>query len=410
MLPRTLIEQRKYHLEFEITDELKELQSQYEKSKLEYDEMTRKQLNDANVMSLKAEHIISLEKELKEKHPYYKSLEKSNSINFDKLSSNLAENELCFQYIITSLGILTILIEKNNIELYFDICDTFELQKNIDEFSSLIQNDGAKEKLEELSISISNVIFKRLTHKITERTNTKLYCISNFDGKLFPFVAFKEDEDYILHKVDSIINIVDYSVLDYKRNNYKVNGIFNKIIGKKEDSQIDEWIKWSENIKLDNFFVDKLDSDDLSKLSETDDLFNTVAIYGHGISDPNESHVYGAKGIEGQRSIISFEDISKYIIKYDNLIIISCRGGTPDYDGFENFYGLWSSVLERFRGTILLCKWDVSTKETIEIINNIIYKCITENSSIDEALLSTQKEMSKNKSVQYWGGIEFWIN
>lgn len=410
VLPRTLIEQRKYHLEFEITDEVKELQSQYEKSKLEYDEMTRKRLNDENSMSLKAKHIISLDKKLKENHPYYKSLEKSNPINFDELSSNLAENELCFQYVITFLGVLIILIEKNNIELYFDICDTFELQKNIDEFSYLIQHDGAKEKLEELSISISKVIFKRLTHKITQRTNIKLYCVSNFDGKLFPFVAFKEDEDYILHKISSIINIVDYSVLDYKQNNYKVNGVFNKIIGKKEDSQIEEWIKWLENIKSDNFVVDRQDSDDLSKLSETNDLFNTVAIYGHGISDPNESHLYGAKGIEGQRSIISFEDISKYIIKYDNLIIISCRGGVPDYDGFENFYGLWSSVLERFRGTILLCKWDVSTKETIEIINNIIYKCITENSSIDEALLATQKEMSKNKSVQFWGGIEFWIN
>jgi len=213
-----------------------------------------------------------------------------------------------------------------------------------------------------------------------------------------------------LHKISSIINIVDYSVLDYKQNNYKVKGVFNKIIGKKEDSQIDKWIKWSENIKLDNFVVDKLDSDDLSKLSETNDLFNTVAIYGHGISDPTESHLYGAKGIEGQKSIINFEDISKYIIKYDNLIIISCRGGYPDYDGFENFYGLWSSVVEKFRGTILLCKWDVYTKETIEIINNILFKCITKNSSIDEALLDTQKEMSKNRSVQFWGGIEFWIN
>lgn len=234
VLPRTLIEQRKYHLEFEITDEVKELQSQYEKSKLEYDEMTRKRLNDENSMSLKAKLISSLEKKLKENHPYYKSLEKSNPINFDELSSNLAENELCFQYVITFLGVLIILIEKNNIELYFDICDTFELQKNIDEFSYLIQHDGAKEKLEELSISISKVIFKRLKHKIAEKANTKLYCVSNFDGKLFPFVAFKEDEDYILHKISSIINIVDYSVLDYKQINYKVNGVFNKIIGKKK--------------------------------------------------------------------------------------------------------------------------------------------------------------------------------
>ena len=410
ILPRTILEQKHYYLDLEMTDELIELQSKYNKYRLEYDEMIRKGLHDIDTLSQKARAISSLEIKLKENHPHYAPLKKQQPIDFEMISTKLESYELCFQYIITPMGILVIVIETNNVDVYFEKCNASEIHKYISDFSDAVQNDLTKEKLEEMALNISKILGKILLEKLQLGNYSRLYCISDSNGKLFPISAIQGESIHILDCVDSIVNIVDYNILITRPNTSRVTGVLNKVIGNKKDKNILKWIKWSENVELNNFTIDTHSSDTMSYLDGLDIQANTIAIYGHGIWDPNESNTYGAKGIEGEKSIISFEEISKYINKYETLILVSCRSGTPDYDGFDSFYGLWSDIFERFSGNIILCKWDVDTDNTINIIDNIFKSCLNMPVNLDEALLSVQKEMHKQLSLGLWAGIEFWIN
>ena len=137
---------------------------------------------------------------------------------------------------------------------------------------------------------------------------------------------------------------------------------------------------------------------------------DTVAIYGHGVRNPDSNSVEGAQSIEGIKGMIHMRNILDNIVT-DNLVIISCVGGTPNNINPEVSSGTWSSVFERFNGIIISCKWSVPTEDTIELISQMYNHTLDEGLNISEALLTAQRYMkNRGKGELSWAGVECWIN
>ena len=153
-------------------------------------------------------------------------------------------------------------------------------------------------------------------------------------------------------------------------------------------------------------------SDDLSKLSEltaSEDI-TTVIIYGHGVPDPQGSLIDGAQELKAKK-LIRIDDIIDQLHNVKNLILISCRGGSPYSGSHENSTGTWATMLENFKGNIISCKWDVPTKSSIFIVNEMMEQIKYKNVEIDEALILAQRKAREHYgNPMYWGGIEFWKN
>lgn len=174
---------------------------------------------------------------------------------------------------------------------------------------------------------------------------------------------------------------------------------------------INKWLKEKEN---DKFLVLDNSSDDLNNLKDVvtnSTNINTIAIYAHGVSDPTADLLDGARGIEGKKKIFELSDIINNLPMMENLVLISCRTGSPNYTMSEESYGTWANLFERFNGNIISCRWDVSTEKTIELMDEVYYQTINNNITIDKALLNAQKKMkTKYPDPQFWAGVEFWIN
>lgn len=99
------------------------------------------------------------------------------------------------------------------------------------------------------------------------------------------------------------------------------------------------------------------------------------------------------------------------LLAYTCESLISCRSGSPNYDKIDETNGIWNAVFERYSGNIIMCKWDVMTKTTMDLLNDIFMECINNDSCLAEALIVAQRKlMKKISNPQLWAGLEFWIN
>ena len=77
--------------------------------------------------------------------------------------------------------------------------------------------------------------------------------------------------------------------------------------------------------------------------------------------------------------------------------------------GMERNYGVWDSMLKKNVKYILYCKWDVSTKETNDILATILQEMQTGNRLLSEALNIAQRELRGSNPI-LWSGLEVWKN
>jgi CHAT domain-containing protein len=417
--PRSIIEQKDYYFNRTITQEAKELKVKLDNAHDEYNRIFAGNSNDTVLLSEKAEPIQSLTDQLKKIHPHYMELKDYQSIKLNDICSLLNDDDIFFQYIVTPICITNIIVTSSNVRIIptlLDISNTDIIQTGI-EFSNLVQDYIAVQakdtSIENVSEEISVQVAATLFDYIAKNKVKRIYCMPDFRLGMFPLAAVNIESTFLIDIVDSIINIIDYRVLQKDRKKSIIMKVSNRIFGNTNDSELVKIDRWLRKKCSDSLFVIENNSDEFDELDSASikDGVNTIVIYGHGASDPMSSVIDGAKGLEGKKKIIDFGEIVEKVKALDNLFLISCSGGSPAYNNVENSTGTWASIFEMFSGNILSCKWDVPTNQTIELITEIFTQAIDNCLSIDEALIIAQRKLKDNKNnLNAWAGIEYWIN
>ncbi|MGG3887818.1 tetratricopeptide repeat protein [Metabacillus fastidiosus] len=413
--PMSIAEQKKYNNEKNFSEELVQAEKKLNNLKEEYKILLKKGKPTDVIVNNKAKEIESLTKHLQEIHPHYQKLNKIENINLNTLATRLFDNELFYQIIITPMSVMSIIVTNKGIDINSTIIlqDRDKVEKLFEIFSLEIQQNGSDENLKLLVQEISTVIATNLINFVQKNKIDRVYFMPDFKMGFFPLLISENNGIRLIDHIKSLVNLIDYNVI-FKKDSYNTSlgNVLNRIYGKPEDASlkmINEWLEQKNNpsmIKLDN------SSDDISNiiLKVKEEENNSLILYGHGLADPKSSGLDGSIGIEGRKQLLILDDFLDVIQEIDNFILISCRGGSPYYINPENSSSVYVHILEKFEGNIVLCKWDVPTKETIELLDKIIDTINEKNCSLDEAILLTQKKASENNNYNKWAGLEFWIN
>lgn len=416
---RSIIEQKNYNVTNVVTKDMEQLVERKKILTEEYNNLFQENSDDIDLINYKVEEIENITKVLINEHPHFKPLPYFQEIDFNEIQTNLENGEVFYQYVVTPLTVVTLLITKDSIDFKTKLIssEAISLEELSKLFSRLIQDDEEYEdEIKVINENISHAIAEELIRYVTSNKTSRVYLMQDYNMGLFPLLISNIGDDNLINKVNSIINVIDYSLVGNRNKSENKNGFFkvlNRVVGKPTDTSlkiIDEWLKKSTD---DSFMLIENNSDNftmLSDLTASEDI-TTVIIYGHGVPDPQGSLIDGAQGIEGQKKLIRIEDIINQLHNVKNLILISCRGGSPYSGSHENSTGTWAAMLENFKGNIISCKWDVPTKSSIFIINEMMEQIKYKNVNIDEALILAQRKAREHYgNPMYWGGIEFWKN
>lgn len=414
--PRSIIEQKEYYgREIDLL-KAKKIEKEYKLVLEEYKNLKQNN-SDIEVLSKKAEQAERLLAQLKEIHPHYMSLEEHKTLTFQEIQNKLCEKEILYQCILTEVGVCEIIISSQDVEIghrVFDI-EKIDIHKLTQLYSEIMQEKESMKYLElqQLEQDISNAIATLLISYLDKTNVERMYYIQDYGLKMFPLSVISTDKFKLIDKVQSIVNIIDYaSIVSFDREN-QITGIANRCIGNPQDANIGIISKYLNKEQKEKFIYLQNDSDDLSNMKSVDiyGKANTIAIYGHGISDPTANVLNGAYGVEGKNKIFTLSEIIDDM-KFANMIFISCRTGTPNNAMVEKSSGTWSTIFEKYKGNIILCKWDIDTRKTIELLDMVYKLVLDETLSLDRALVLAQRNIRQRypKDPQYWSGIEFWTN
>lgn len=415
-LPLSIIEQKYYFKYKEISEDMEAKHREIKALKKEYGIMLQRNSKSTEEVEIIAKKIETLTEELVAKHPYYKSLEQYLGTNWEEIQEVLTENEVVYQYVLTNLTVISILVTKNWIDIHTKMLDlSYDSPiSGMKKYGVIVENSTIKTgKVDEYSEAISKLVAEHLCEYVYNYDINSVYVLPDVSKSIFPLAAAKYKGEYLIDKVQEIINFIDYKqLIEYIRKPRKISKIVNRLFGKPSDRSISKIKKWLLAYERDDFINIVEENDDMGILRKKleNEKADTVAIYGHGVRNPDSNSVEGAQSIEGIKGMIHMRNILDNIVT-DNLVIISCVGGTPNNINPEVSSGTWSSVFERFNGIIISCKWSVPTEDTIELISQMYNHTLDEGMNISEALLTAQRYMkNRGKGELSWAGVECWIN
>jgi len=418
LLPRTILEQKRFNSNKSFSAETENLRKELDFAISEYNNICKKDSSNHVLLSQKAKLVTELSLKLKKSHPYYMNLQEVEKISLLEISTCLSADELLFQYIVTPVGVFTFILTANNI--IFDLSD-YMFDKPLEyysrKFSELMQRDSLDEtellEVQGIIEILSKGIFEKLNLFVIENNINRIYCIPDFMLQMFPISVVKTKEKALIECVQAIYNLIDYSAILNKDTSNSIKQFAHRIFGNLTDSNLLQISNFLNKLPYENSVLleSKGDKFNITELGGSFTSNNCLCIYGHGVSDPNADMLYGSKGIEGITSVIDITNLMDNIVFCKNLILISCRSGSPNYDKIDETNGIWNAVFECYSGNIIMCKWDVMTQTTVDLLNDIFMECINNNSCLAEALIVAQRKlMKKFSNPQLWAGLEFWIN
>ncbi len=415
LLPRAIIEQKKYNYSKDVVSaELIELEQEYYKllSEIQF------QLNQSNLTEEdgnKINRFQELVEYLKKYHPHYKSLNNIEDYNFEQVKKKLKPNDVLYQFIKTQHGIFTLLLTYENEFINFDFIEPNEYQKinNILDLLSCNLINGIDNDFCDYCQILSSVFYKDLLNYTKEHEINKLFIISDSTMGFFSPNLVSYNDFWLIKNVKSINNIIDYNVINIETNNSIYNDvIIGKSFGKDSDRAIHLTCEWlNEKNKTDFIGITNL-TDDIKELTNICDekVPKFLILFAHGIMDANSNLQDGAVAIQGNNKTIKMEYILNKCNSFQNLILISCRGGKSFINQIESNSCIWSNILEQPIHNIILCRWDVPVKSTLEILDSIIKYITEEKYDLSEALIKAQVEASYKYDFHEWAGLEFWNN
>lgn len=414
-LPLSVIEQKNYYMNNKISDELDKKHNKLQHLKKEYAIMLKgNNIEDVNVQTI-AKEIEILSNELIHKHPYYKPLSKFDGTNWTELKKNLKSDEVVYQYVLTEMVMVSVLVTDEWIDVrtrFFDVrYDT--PYSGMKKYGQIVEGDNSSDnEIRYYSSMISEVVAEHLCEYIFNYKTKKVYVIPDVSKSIFPIAAVQYKGTYLIDEVEEIVNFIDYVQLIKSLNTDADDiRIVNKVFGKREEPSIHYINRWLDEHPKKNAVSITDCSDDLQAASlECSKGKNTLAVYGHGVKEPASEIIEGAQSIEGAKSMIQIRKVLEEI-SVNNFILISCDGGTPNSSNPEISSGTWTSIFERFNGNVIVCRWRVPTKDTVSMMDKMYDNLLNEKMSFGEALLKAQRDMKNSgKNQLSWAGVECWVN
>ena len=116
-LPLSVVEQKKYNMEKNISADLEEKHHELQHLKKEYAIMLKNNSIESVEVNNIARRIENLSKELVQCHPYYMPLSNFQGTNWAELQSALKSNEIVYQYVLTEMAVVSILVTKEWIDV-----------------------------------------------------------------------------------------------------------------------------------------------------------------------------------------------------------------------------------------------------------------------------------------------------
>ena len=411
--PRTLIEQLDYSNTS--NSEIDDLKLEYD---VLFDEVSRIQDYRLEENIKKIECFNSIKEQLTKIHPHFQSLPLFIIKDIDEVRGIMESEEVFFQYIITSFGVVTLLVDN---ELEFVTCRLGKVPKikHLDELLfqqlSVQPNDGTEEQIKNICSELSTAIFGSLIHRLQSQDIKKVYVSPDTTLKAFSTSLIRFENEWVISKLDNISNIID---MGYLLRNTSKKSEDNKTLlaigapNSGSDAAIPRAKSFAQSNKSNNLIV----IEDFGK--HNSDLFSTckaarpktLAIIAHGVPDPNSELYSGAFSVHGTGATLSADEISDLCDYTDELILFTCRSGNSAGKHLESSTGILSFVLGKKIGSMILCKWDVDVRPCLELLGQF---SLDENNEKPLYLLlgSGQKELIKSKDYShplYWAGFELW--
>lgn len=414
-LPLSVIEEKKYYSEKAVSADQKNKHQELQRLKQEYAVMMKNGgVENAEVYNM-AERIDALTNELVRSHPYYMPLPQFGGTDWNKLQSILKPGEVVYQYVLTERTVISILVT----DKWIDIRSKFFVAGSDTPRSSMKKYGYIAEcavegdtKLDGLSPIISKVVADHLCEYVFHYDTKRVYVIPDIARSTFPFAAVRYEGRYLIDAVEEIINFIDYEAVIGMQNRKTTDiRIVNKVFGKEKDFSVGCIKSWMELYSWAGVVSITDCQDGFDKIrDECQKGANTVAIYGHGVRDPASSNIEGAQTIQGADCMINVRELLDSI-DAENLILVSCVGGTPNGMNPEMSSGTWTGIFERFSGNIMACRWSVPTMDTMEMMGEIFENLVEKKMSFAKALLMAQRGMkTKGKTQLSWAGVECWVN
>lgn len=414
-LPLSVIEQKNYYMRNRISDDLERKHNRIQQLKKEYAIMLKGNSIEDDDVQMTAKEIEILANELVHKHPYYMPLERFQGTNWEELKKNLKPNEVVYQYVLTEMIMVSILVTDKWIDIrtkFFDVkYDT--PYSGMKKYGQIMEsNIASDDAIRHYSSLVSEIVAEHLCEYVFNHKIKSVYVIPDISKSIFPIAAVQYKGIYLIDTVEEIVNFIDYVQLINSLNT-EVDDIriVNKVFGKREETSIHYINEWLEEHPMKNVVSITDCSDDLQTVSlECSKGKNTLVVYGHGVREPASEIVEGAQSIEGSKSMIQIGEVIKEI-SVNNFILISCVGGTPNSSNPEISSGTWTSIFERFNGNVITCRWSVPTIDTVSLMDKIYDNLLNKKLNFGEALLKAQRDMKNSgKNQLSWAGVECWIN
>lgn len=418
--PRAISEAKLYF--DDVTDELRQAAVEYQKL---YEELMIAESNIENDdFRQKREKFAVLQEELCRNHPYFKPLSLNNSIDFDKIRSQLTKNQIFYQYVLCPFGIIYMLVTG-------DRKDFGQIPLKPNELITLMEGLGAElsetvkmEKsasLEHLCSEISEAIFGPILKERLDNTTELIICpdmrIPSLSSSLIRF-----EDDWVVNKIKSIRNVLDPNELiktQHATRTYVTDRTVLSIgahIRPKYDplNSAKDWIKKNtDRLSLITKDLNVQTSGLSQALQEVHPkLFGIIA---HGIPDPSaQDTILGAAtimGADGPKKVVLHGDEVTQLMSYPQCtMLITCSSGQPSIYNLERDAGLWSSIQEKDINFIA-CRWDVSIEPSLKILDHILTNKDFKDKALAELLCSAQSNLLKSPEWVHpaaWAAFEYW--
>lgn len=411
--PRTIIE----HLDYSnaTNKEIDDLKLEYDAL---IDEVSRIQDYRLEESIKKIDYFNTLKDQLTKVHPNFRPLPLFTMKDIEEVRKNMVTDEVFFQYIITSFGVVTLLVDKQTEIVTYTIGNVSKIKK-IDEqlFLQLIAqpSDETEEKIKEFCSYLSVEIYGSLLRRLQANDIKKVYITPDFTLKAFSTSLIRIENEWVISKLDTINNIIDIGYL--LRNTYKKSET-NKLLlaignpNSGSDAAIPRARKFAQSNLSDSLVVLESFGRNNSVLFSTCKAIKpkTLAIIAHGVPDPNSDQYSGAFSIHGDNTSLSADDISDLCDYTDELILFTCRSGNTVGNHLESSTGVLSLVLGKKIGSVVLCKWDVDVRPCLELLNRFL---LEQNKGIPLYLMLSygQRELINSSDYShpvYWAGFELW--
>lgn len=406
VIPRTLIEVKGYYQNNDVSDALNKMHEELKRLKTEYVNLTAKgnALNESAVkLGGKIEEFTT---ELRSEHPYYMPLKHYEYLKYEEISKLLLDDEVLYQYIVTDICVLSILITSNWINVR---CTPYDSDLTIYEYlrNYSISIENGTVCIEENTNTLSAILAAHLCDYVFYHPTSCVFLVPDVTYSGFPFSAVKYNGEYLIDKVDKIINLIDIKQIhEFRSWDKKYNPILHKVFGKKSDNNINAICKWLEQTQEESEEKRIVDCDDSMEILQ-DEEYNTAVIWGHGVINA-DGEIAGAHKIQGATCLIQGRELIENV-KGNKLIIISCAGGMPNDQNPDVSTGIWSNIMERYTGEVLMCRWSVPTMSTIKLVE-ILLKKISHHDIFSSLIMAQRDLKNQGLSVVEWAGVESWIN